>query len=74
MITTYRFTIFFQRHGFTYAKEAGIPEKIDTIEELEHILTCLIFASSVQHAGKHETTCQLKHVRNGIKCRVYIDR
>ena len=40
------------RHGFTYADNAKIPKSIDSLDQLELLLTSLIFASSAQHAAE----------------------
>ena len=40
------------RHGFTYAEDAKIPKTIDSLDQMELLLTSIIFASSVQHAAE----------------------
>ena len=40
-----------KQHGFTYADDAEIPQSITALDQMELLLTSLIFASSVQHAG-----------------------
>lgn len=35
-----------------YSKKEIIPESLNTIDEVEHLLTSILFASSVQHAAE----------------------